>query len=223
MTSLWRRGAWLLLWFTVYSSLSGIGTAFLSVPMSPRELALGGTSVSVPGDPNLYRGNPALIVQSVPSMEIYFNYNSWFSNVSGSSLLVIHPAFGGSAGLALRHLGVSDLELRTQVPTDDYLSQFSSSGTALEGIWGKRLNQLGFGASVRLIRLDSYVYSSTGKSVDIGGWWQIKPERLTVGVALKQLGSMGKFIDHHPKRRRQWRRALHTYSGLQEMERSIHL
>ncbi|MDP6457686.1 MAG: hypothetical protein QF613_07550 [Candidatus Marinimicrobia bacterium] len=194
-----RSRAWLLFWMTVSTSLSGIGTAFLSVPVSPRELALGGTSVSTLGDPSLYRGNPALIVQSVPSMEIYFNYNSWFSNVTGSSLLVIQPAFGGSAGLALRHLGVSDLELRTAVPTDGYLAQFSSSGTMLEGIWGKRFEKFGVGASVRLIRFDSYIYSSTGKSVDLGGWWQIIPERFTVGLALKQLGSMNEFIDQQPE------------------------
>ena len=199
MMSVHRRGVWLLLWITASSFLSGIGTAFLSVPMSPRELALGGTSVSVLGDPSLYRGNPALIIQSVPSMEIYFNYNSWFSNVTGSSLLLIQPAFGGSAGLALSHLGVSDLELRTTVPTDDYLSQFSSSGTVLEGIWGKRFKRLGFGAAVRLIRFDSYIYSATGKSVDIGGWWQIRPEKLTVGLALKQLGSMNEFVDERPE------------------------
>ncbi|SVB43769.1 uncharacterized protein METZ01_LOCUS196623, partial [marine metagenome] len=38
--------------------LYGIGTSFLNVPFTPRQLALGGAGTALWGDPSLFRLNP---------------------------------------------------------------------------------------------------------------------------------------------------------------------
>lgn len=71
--------------FTILTvtTAEAIGTSFLTVPYSPRELALGGRTASVLGDASLSRGNPALIVGT--SHQMFFSYTSWFAGVTGSS------------------------------------------------------------------------------------------------------------------------------------------
>jgi len=73
--------------FTILTvtTAEAIGTSFLTVPYSPRELALGGRTASVLGDASLSRGNPALIVGT--SHQIFFSYTSWFAGVPAVQLL----------------------------------------------------------------------------------------------------------------------------------------
>lgn len=170
------------------TTAGAIGTSFLTVPYSPRELALGGRTAAVPGDASLSRGNPALIVGT--SHQLFFSYTSWFSGVSGSSLLMVQPLGKGSLGLSVRHMDVSDLQLRTETPTDDYLALFAASGTTLEAVWGRRINNLQIGISLRGIYMDTYVYQSTGWSADAGVLLPLADKKILMGGAVLNAGSM---------------------------------
>ncbi|MFQ6674736.1 MAG: hypothetical protein ACE5LH_00175 [Fidelibacterota bacterium] len=187
----------------LFTPLWGIGTSFLTVPSTPRELALGGSSVIVMGDPSLSRGNPALVVQDLPSTQVYLGYHRWLTGIKGSSIFWVQPGLAGTVGVGIRQLAVSDLELRTDVPTDEYLAHFAASGTAVEVVWGKPLGRgmsgresleggrIRFGMALRWIRTELYTYSSSGVGADIGAVWPVIPERFTVGAAVKNLGTMG--------------------------------
>ena len=191
-------GLALVLFLSLGARAPGIGTAFLTIPVSPRELALGGATSSIVGDPSLSRGNPALIVQTIPSTEFYVGYNAWFSGTQGTSVLVVQPAFGGTGGLAIRNLGIADLQLRTERPEDDYLALFAASGSAIEGIWGRRFDRLRVGAALRWIRMELDIHTSSGFGADLGLWWPLVRNRISVGASVQNLGSMDKLLAEAP-------------------------
>ncbi|MFQ6615400.1 MAG: hypothetical protein ACE5HZ_01345 [Fidelibacterota bacterium] len=209
-----RRPTWasvaLVLSVPISSTLWGIGTSFLTVPSTPRELGLGGSSVILTGDPSLSRGNPALIVQDLPSIQIYLGYHQWLTGIRGSSVLVARPALGGTVGFRIRQLAMSDLELRTEIPADEFLSHFGASGTAAEVIWGKRLRLrpsgtpgsegkgIRFGATLRWIRTELYIYSSSGVGADLGAVWPVIQDRLALGAAVRNVGAMGPLNKESP-------------------------
>ncbi|MFQ6673672.1 MAG: hypothetical protein ACE5GH_02660 [Fidelibacterota bacterium] len=188
----------------------GIGTAFLTVPSDPRELALGGFTSSIGGDPSLFRGNPALIVQTLPGLEIYLGYSAWYAGARGSSILVTQSALRGTLGFGVRQLGDSDLELRTATPTDNYLDHFAVSGTAVEATWGRAFGlpgttqaegsgrQLHVGGTVRWIRMESYVYTSWGMAMDFGVWLPVMRNVFSLGASVLNLGSMDALMNEAP-------------------------
>lgn len=189
----------LLITTQLFYHIGAIGTSFLTVPMYARELALGGLNPSIMGDPSLFRGNPALIVDYPSASTVFFGYNVWLADTKGMSLLVTNPAFGGTLGIGLRQISLSNLELRTTTPTDDYLSLFSASGTALEGTWGKKLNRAYLGASLRWIRIESYIHVSTGFSADFGFGWSFLKNKITMGAAILNVGKMNPFKNEVPE------------------------
>lgn len=179
--------AWLIV-MLLLTSVNAIGTSFLTVPFAPRELALGGRTASVQGDASLSRGNPALIVGT--AHQLFFSYLSWFSSVTGSSVLLVESFGQSTVGLSVRHMGVTDLHFRTETPTDDYMALFSASGTTLEVVWGKQIKNLQVGVSWRGIYLDSYVYQSTGWSADVGILLPLVDEQVIIGGAVLNTGTM---------------------------------
>lgn len=199
-----RTSTVLAVFLCFFTGLKGIGTSFLIVPSTPRELGLGGSSVIVTGDPSLFRGNPALIVQDIASVQIYLGYHQWLTGITGSSILVAQPGLGGTLGIGIRQLTVADLELRTDVPTDEFLAHFAASGTALEITWGKRLRldpgfkDIRLGATVRWIRTDLYIYSSSGAAADVGAVWPVIQDRFAVGAAVRNVGAMGPLNEKRP-------------------------
>ena len=178
--------------------LYGIGTSFLNVPFTPRQLALGGAGTALWGDPSLFRLNPALVVQKVPATEVFFGYNAWLAGARGHSVVAVQPFMGGTLGLGLRSLTISDLELRTARPTDDPLSSFTTSGTAVEAAWGKGNDKIRLGGTLRWLQMESYIYASTGVAFDVGAIASFLDGRLTAGASLRNSGQMLAFKEMAP-------------------------
>ena len=189
-----RLGAAALVVFT--SPLSGIGTTFLNVPFTPRQMALGNAAFM--GDPSLFRLNPALVVQERPATQLYFGYNGWLADAAGHSVVAVQPMFGGTAAVGLRSLSISELELRTVRPTDEPVANFISSGTAVEAGWGRQSGTLQWGGTVRWLRMESFVYTSSGLAFDAGVAASLLEGRLSFGAALRNSGSMNTFKDASP-------------------------
>ncbi|MBC8175387.1 MAG: hypothetical protein H8E82_07020, partial [Candidatus Marinimicrobia bacterium] len=177
-----------------FHQLTAIGTRFLTIPSTPREVAMGGFSASFSGDAFLYHGNPALVVQSAGTT-LYFGYNTWLAGSRGSSFLLTNPLIGGVFGFGIRQLVLTDIEFRTTTPIDEYLSLFNASGTAVELVWGCRLNRLHIGATTRWIRTETYVYDATGVGVDVGLWMPLLKNRLSVGASVQNIGTMSELMD----------------------------
>ena len=101
--------------------------------------------------------------------------------------------------LGLRSLSISELELRTSKPTDNPLSSFTSSGMALETGWGKKRGPIQFGGTIRLVRLESFIYSSSGLGLDGGITYSFNADKIITGFAIRNIGIMKKFNRLEPK------------------------
>lgn len=181
------------------SPIYGIGTAFLNVPFTPRQLALAGSGMAFRGDPALFRLNPALMVQNQPATEVYFAYNSWLGGALGHSAVAVQPIKGGSLILGLRSLSITGLELRTSQPTDKPIANFMSSGTALEAGWGKAIGAIHWGGTIRWLQMESFTYSSSGFALDAGATFSFYQDRFVAGISLRNLGKMERFNDVAPE------------------------
>ncbi|MEE2876862.1 MAG: hypothetical protein VX822_03690 [Candidatus Neomarinimicrobiota bacterium] len=189
-----RSGVFAILLLAV--PVRGIGTTFLNVPFTPRQLVIG--SAALLGDPSLFRLNPALVVQDHAATQVYFGYNGWLADAAGHSVMAVQPLMGGTIAVGLRSLSIDGLELRTSRPTDEPVANFISSGTAVEAGWGKRSGFLQWGGTVRWLRMESYVYASSGLAFDAGTTASLMHGRLSIGAALRNVGSMNTFREAAP-------------------------
>tara|TARA_B100000700_G_scaffold227001_1_gene250620 strand:- start:29875 stop:30744 length:870 start_codon:yes stop_codon:yes gene_type:complete len=188
-----------LIFIFLTSPIYSIGTTFLNVPFAPKHLALSGAGTALLGDPSLFRLNPALVVKDNPVSEVYFSYNSWLAGIVGHSVLAVQPFRGGSIALGFRSLSINDLELRTSKPTDNPIANFASSGISLEAGWGKKLGLVQFGGTFRLIRMESFIYSSSGLGLDGGITYSFNRNKIVTGIAFRNVGIMKKFNKVVPK------------------------
>ncbi len=164
-------------------SLQALGTQFLTVPVSARELTVLNTS---------WR-NPALGYRAGLRPELGFSYGQWLADVRSFSLQYERT----NTALRLRYLGSEDLELRTNRPTDAPLEKYGAYGTSLEGSyrrqWGKR--QVGIG--MKLVYFQIYTQSASGFGLDFG-LRQALSRKTFITLSLLNVGRMNSFRKETP-------------------------
>ncbi len=163
--------------------LQALGTQFLTVPVSARELTVLNTS---------WR-NPALGYRAGSKPELGFSYGQWLADVRSFSLQYER----NNTAIRLRYLGSEDLELRTNRPTDVPLEKYGAYGTALEGSyrwqWGK--GQVGIG--MKLVYFQIYTQSASGFGLDFG-LRQALSKNMFITLSLLNIGRMNSFRNETP-------------------------
>ena len=165
----------------------GLGTQFLSVPFNAIDLAFGCNPLL--GKVTL--NNPALLTASPQGINLHMSYGSWLSNVSASSFALASKFSRGTIGLQLRHMGLSDLELRTTTPTDYPIATFGSSALSIDGSYSQSFGGLKAGASLKYIFVQLHTEKITGYAVDAGITHSIS-KNIQMGVSALNLGIMNK-------------------------------
>ena len=152
------------------TSVFGIGTQFLSIPNTARELALG-INPALMGESF---SNPAVSNSHVQNPDIFISHGSWIAGVTSTTIQFSK----GTGGIQIRYSGISDLEFRTGIPTDNALAKF---GISLKGI--------GF---------QIYDESSYGYAADLG-FTKIFGKFFNVGLSVLNIGSMSVLSKTSPK------------------------
>ncbi|GEM_PF-137286 len=174
---------------------SAIGTSFLSIPSTARELALGANPVIAVTS----TANPALTRVGGNGINLDFSYGQWLVGTSETTIGIAGRLFGGEMGLRIRYTGLNDLELRSDTPTDAPLAYFGAYGVAIGGNYARQLGvTTRLGVAVRIVNIQMYTASSNGIAVDLGGVQQIG-KKLTVGLSLLNLGTMSPMADKSPQ------------------------
>jgi len=163
--------------------LFAVGTQFLSIPRNTSELIIG--------------YNPAIAMTSARPMASA-TYGNWLADMKVSSLKYDRSLFDGWFEMDLRYISLNDLELRTERPTDEPLSHFSSTAFALDS---KYTHQFKFGlmsTTVRYISLQLLDEDSQGIAVDLS---LVKPinDNLDVGIAVLNIGTMNELYKETPQ------------------------
>ncbi|MED5266631.1 MAG: hypothetical protein VX578_04760 [Candidatus Neomarinimicrobiota bacterium] len=153
-----------LLLITLINFSYSLGTQFLSVPSSAIELAFGPS----PLFGSLSINNPALLIAPNKGASMNISYGTWFNNISNSSFSLASKLGRGNIGLNIRHMGISDLELRSNRPTDDPLATFSSTSFAVASSYSQSYGSLKVGATLQYLLIQLYTENVTGATFDVG-------------------------------------------------------
>ena len=153
-----------LLLITLINFSYSLGTQFLSVPSSAIELAFGPS----PLFGSLSINNPALLIAPNKGASMNISYGTWFNNISNSSFSLASKLGRGNIGLNIRHMGISDLELRSNRPTDDPLATFSSTSFAVASSYSQSYGSLKVGATLQYLLIQLYTENVSGATFDIG-------------------------------------------------------
>lgn len=163
------------------SFVFGIGTQFLSIPNSARELALG-VNPALKGESF---SNPAVCSSYIPYPDIFISHGSWLAGVTTTTIQYSK----GVGGIQIRYSGISDLEFRTGIPTDNSLAEFGAYGASFGGFYSKQIGNNYFGISLKGIGFQIYDESSYGYAADFG-ITKMFGEKLNVGLSVLNIGSM---------------------------------
>jgi len=155
---------YILYLFIIVNYGYSLGTQFLSVPSSAIELAFGPS----PLFGSLTVNNPALLRSPTQGVVMNISYGSWLNNISNSSFSLSSKLGRGNIGFNMRHMGVSDLELRSNRPTDDPLATFSSSSFAVATSYSQTYGAITVGATIRYILIQLYTENVSGMTFDAG-------------------------------------------------------
>ena len=153
-----------LLLITLINFSYSLGTQFLSVPSSAIELAFGPS----PLFGSLSINNPALLIAPNKGTSMNISYGTWFNNISNSSFSLASKLGRGNIGLNIRHMGISDLELRSNRPTDDPLATFSSTSFAVASSYSQSYGSLKVGATLQYLLIQLYTENVSGATFDVG-------------------------------------------------------
>ena len=160
-----------------------VGPQFLSIPLNTSELVSG--------------INPSIINLSNAPM-ISVSYGNWLADINVSSMSYDRSLFKGWGGLTFRYISINDLELRTERPSDEPLSHYSSTAYAFDA---KYVRQFKFGlmtVTIRYLAIQLYDESANGISGDLSLQKKLN-KNLNIGVALLNMGSMSKLYEEVPK------------------------
>ena len=125
------------------------------------------------------------------------SYGSWLNNISNSSFSLSSKLGRGNIGFNMRHMGVSDLELRSNRPTDDPLATFSSSSFAAATSYSQTYGAITVGATLRYILIQLYTENVSGMTFD-GGITRAFGKNIDLGFSILNTGFINNTDSYNP-------------------------
>ena len=178
----------LFLFSITLSGLGAVGTQFLSIPPSARDLIYFNSS---------WR-NPSLLNQINLAPELSLAYGDWLAGVQTFGFRWKGQIKSGSGGIDIRYVGLDDMELRSDKPTAKPLGHYAAYGASDKGTysWTKGSFQLGVG--LKLLNFQIYQEKSNGTALDLGLGWQ-PVDKIRFNISALNLGKMGKMVSELPE------------------------
>lgn len=162
---------------------------FLSVPVSPRAAALGGSAIAInDGDISLANENPALLTAKT-SEKISLEYIKYISDIHfGYASYAKHIDKLGTFSAGLQYLNAGEF---IEADQNGYkLGTFGASELALNLSYAKALDSsFIIGATLKPVYSQLYTYNSFGLVMDVGATYTAKNGLFTAAVLLKNMGA----------------------------------
>ena len=165
----------------------GIGSQFLILPFSSKELSIGSHPTLFEHDPV----NPSLYYANENRPSISFNQGTWFGDVALTKASCNFEKNNVITHFGFKYSGITDLEFRNGSPSDSPLSFFSSFGLSFDA--GKafiRGNQR-YGISISYVHFGIFTYESKGLGFNFG-YSRDLVNKIKVGAVVQNVGKMSK-------------------------------
>ncbi len=171
---------------------SKVGTSsfnFLKINVGARAVSMGGAFTGLADDASALYYNPAGITQ-LENPNFITGYHNYFTDIQSGFLGYIHPneAKGYALGWYISYLNYGTM-IRTDKEGND-LGEFGGGDLLAAMTFAmKKGYDLSFGATVKFIYETVDEYSATGIAVDLGARLSRLRDRLSFGLAVKNLGT----------------------------------
>jgi len=169
---------------------------FLSIPVSPRVAALGGSAIAInDGDISLANENPALLSNKTDG-KLSLEYINYISDINfGYTSYARHYKGLGTFGIGLQYLNGGTF---TEADENGYkYGEFGTSEYALNLSYAKSFDSIfSIGATMKPVYSQLYQYNSFGLVMDVGAAYTSKSGLFTASVLFKNMGAqITKYID----------------------------
>ena len=171
-----------------FSQVGAVGTQFLSIPPSARDLVYF----------NSPWRNPAVLNQLNKVPELGLAYGNWLAGVQSFGFRWKGQIKKGSGGIDIRYVGLDDIELRPNKPTSKPLAYYAAYGSSIRGVYSWRKGSLGFGVGVKRVDIQIYQEKSSGTALDIGLKWGVS-ENIHINFSALNLGKMETIVSESPQ------------------------
>jgi long-subunit fatty acid transport protein len=168
------------------------GAAFLKIGAGARPAAMGEAVTAVIDDVNASAWNPAGL-SKVTSPQFTAAHSQWLQGYNHEFVATAYPLSWGVLGLSFTSLSVDGIERRA-TDSDVPDSTFGSNDTAYTLSLGKSLGEAwSMGAGFTLVRESLAGRSASAVAGNLGVQWKASSRPLSLGAALRNLGSKVKF------------------------------
>lgn len=174
------------------SSKSGTSAAqFLKLGAGARATAMADAFGAVADDATALYWNPAGLTQ-VKERQASLMHALWFESVSYDWISYVQPSPVGNFGLGLQYLSYGSITGADETGLET--GSFKPNDLALSLGYGTSFQSFLVGAAVKYIS-SKIQNSASAVAFDAGGLLRILNERLTLGLAVQNIGTKMKFVD----------------------------
>ena len=163
------------------------GLQFLSIPSSANDLIIFRSA---------WR-NPSFLNISEKSPELSFAYGKWFGETENLSFEWQGKIRSHSTGIAMRYVGINDIELRDNRPSSDPLGYYGAYGVSSKLATSFSRGNINYGFAFQMISMQIYQDESSGFASDLGISWQVS-EKNNIASSIVNFGKMNSFRNERP-------------------------
>jgi len=170
------------------------GAIVLDQPVGARASGMAEAYTAVGGEIGVIHYNPAGLI-SLSSREVSFSYQRGLADDNFMSLLYGQPTRIGVLGGAFTYYTAGDIEL-IDLDGNESTVKAEQDFVVVAGLARKFMEKLPAGINVKIVssRLVE-AETATSFAVDFGALYEPQVEGLTVGLAMRNLGTEFKFMD----------------------------
>ena len=163
------------------------GLQFLSIPSSANDLIIFRSA---------WR-NPSFLNISEKSPELSFAYGKWFGETENLSFEWQGKIRSHSTGIAMRYVGINDIELRDNRPSSDPLGYYGAYGVSSKLATSFSRGNINYGFAFQMISMQIYQDESSGFATDLGMSWQVSG-KINIASSIVNFGKMNSFRNERP-------------------------
>ncbi|MBM4161240.1 MAG: PorV/PorQ family protein [Ignavibacteria bacterium] len=167
------------------------GSSHLNLPFGARSAALGEATVADNGHLSSWLVNPANL-GTTGQVSVLLTHSQWIQDVRSQYVGTQVPLTFGTIGFIVSNSSVSGIEIR-ETPGPP-LGTFTAHFAALQGGFARNIHEsIVAGVSLKYVYEKLYVDEATGFGLDVGLTYLTPMRGLSVGLAVTNLGELGKF------------------------------
>ncbi|MCL6495888.1 MAG: PorV/PorQ family protein [Ignavibacterium sp.] len=189
-----------IIFFSVqlYSQNAGnTGLSFLKFGFGARNTAMGDVGNSASNDLTALYYNPARL-SNTQKNEVIFTHNSWIQDVSSEMFGIKTFLFELPVAIGFNVTNISDIEVR-QIPGEP-ISKFDANYFYGSISTAYKIDEMiSVGASLKYFYEGLLNDESTGFGFDLGAFYKLPVEGLSVSAAVRNLGSMNELRNEATK------------------------